>query len=146
LSRVSNGDTITVVRAGEERRIRFCGIDAPETAKRGEPGQPKGEESRQFVEEAIARFNGEVGIEFVEKDRYGRWVGEIWLNVGGEPPEIFLNAELVTNGLAWPYKQYWGNCPNKMTIAAAEEMANQSGAGIWLNPENMPPWEFRRKN
>jgi endonuclease YncB( thermonuclease family) len=86
-----------------------------------------------------------VGIEFVEQGRYGRWVGEIWLNVGGEPPEIFLNAELVLNGLAWPYKQYWGNCPNKMAIAAAEEMANQSGAGIWLNPENMPPWGWRRK-
>jgi endonuclease YncB( thermonuclease family) len=72
-----------------------------------------------------------------------RWIGEIWLNVGGEPPEIFLNAELVLNGYAWPYKQYWGNCPNKSAIAAAEEMATQSGAGIWLNSENIPPWEWR---
>ena len=37
VKRVSDADTITVTRDGEERRIRFCGIDAPETAhKAGE--------------------------------------------------------------------------------------------------------------
>jgi endonuclease YncB( thermonuclease family) len=36
----------------------------------------------------------------VEQDRYGRWVGEVWLNVGGEPPEILLNEQLVLNGYA----------------------------------------------
>jgi len=147
VSRVADGDTITVVRNGEERRIRFCGVDAPETAhKSGEISQSIGEAAKEFVEDAIARNGGKVGIEFVEKDRYGRWIGEIWLNVGGEPPEILLNEQLVLNGLAWPYKQYWGNCPNRSAIEAAEKMATQSGAGIWLDSANQPPWEWRRQN
>ena len=44
VARVSYGDTITVNRADEECQIRFCGIDAPETAHRSsEISQPVGD-------------------------------------------------------------------------------------------------------
>ena len=72
-------------------------------------------------------------------------VGEIWLLGGGTPTDIFLNADLVANGLARPDKQYRDNYPNRMVLETAEEMATQLGSGIWLDAENIAPWDWRRK-
>lgn len=133
VDRISDGDTITVSKKSDRRRVRFCGIDAPESS------QPGGKEAKQKLEELIERE--EVSIAFVEQDRYGRWIGEIFANPGSDR-EIFINEELVRLGLVWPYKQYWENCPNRDAIAAAEAIAVNP---IWEQPGNTPPWEWRRK-
>lgn len=133
IDRISDGDTIAVSKGSDRRRVRFCGIDAPESS------QPGGKEAKQKLEELIGRE--EVSIAFIEQDRYGRWIGEIFANPGSDR-EIFVNEELVKLGLAWPYKQYWGNCPNRDAIAAAESIAIDP---IWGKPDNIPPWEWRRK-
>jgi hypothetical protein len=55
----------------------------------------------------------------VEKDRYGRWVGEIWLNVGGEPPEIFLQMfSLIQLPKKLKGRFLWNECPlaNKFSL------------------------------
>jgi endonuclease YncB( thermonuclease family) len=59
---------------------------------------------------------------------------------------FFLNGEMVRAGYAWHYQQYSGDCPNKDAIAVAEEMAKESKAGVWANPNSQPPWVFRRQN
>lgn len=131
--RVSDGDTITVTRAGEERRIRFCGIDAPEK------NQPGGIESTQFLKNAIAAGGDKVGLTFVEQDRYGRWVAEVWAN------EQLLNSLQVVAGHAWPYKKYWGNCPNRAAIASSEVSAEQEGRALWKQAGAIAPWDWRRR-
>lgn len=142
VDRVSDGDTITVSKRSDRRRVRFCGIDAPETAHRpGEISQAGGEEAKEALEKIIQESEGKVAIAFIEQDRYGRWIGEIFANPGSDR-EIFINEELVRLGLVWPYKQYWGNCPNRDAIAAAEAIAIDP---IWGKPDNIPPWEWRRK-
>lgn len=133
IDRISDGDTIAVSKESDRRRVRFCGVDAPESS------QPGGKEAKQKLEELIGR--GEISIAFVEQDRYGRWIGEIFANPGSDR-EIFINEELVKMGLVWPYKQYWENCPNRDAIAAAESIAVNP---IWKQPGNIPPWEWRRK-
>ena len=137
--KVSDGDTITVKKNEEQRKVRFCGIDAPEKK------QPLGAESREFLENLISLNRNEVSITFVERDRYQRWIGEVFVNPGTNQ-EKFVNEEMIKNGHAWPYKQYWDNCPNKSAIAAAEEIANKTGKGIWLNPQNIQPEKWRRSN
>ncbi|HEY9836155.1 MAG TPA: thermonuclease family protein [Vampirovibrionales bacterium] len=72
VTRVSDGDTITVQKDGEERRIRFCGIDAPES------NQPGDRESKEFLAGMIRDDGDRVGLTFVEQDRYSRWVAEVW--------------------------------------------------------------------
>lgn len=140
---IADGDTIAVTKDGEKRRIRFCGIDAPETAyKSGEISQPGSEEAKEVLEEIISQSSGEVSIAFIEQDRYSRWIGEIFANPGSDR-EVFINEELVRMGLVWPYKQYWGNCPNRDAIAAAEAIAANP---IWEQPGNIPPWEWRKKS
>lgn len=136
---VSDGDTITVTNGRENRKVRFCGVDTPEKKQEGGP------EATAFVQKAIANSNNKVAVAFIEKDQYGRWVGEVFINAGSDN-EALLNAELILEGHAWPYKRYWNNCPNRLPLELAEEMANKSGKGLWLQPGAIAPWEWRRRN
>ncbi|MEB3830372.1 thermonuclease family protein [Phormidium sp. CCY1219] len=137
MTRISDGDTITVRQGNDERRIRLCGIDAPEK------NQPGGKEAKEFLARIISEGGDRVGMTFVEQDRYGRWVGEVW-----SAPETFeeqlLNSVMI--GHAWPYTKYWGNCPNRSALAASEQSAEQSGRAIWKQPGAIAPWEYRKRN
>ncbi len=95
LVRVVDGDTIIVDMKGENKRIRFLLVDAPEMSNGGIT-------SKQFVQDMIMP-----GQElFLEKDigatdRYGRELRYIYLNeedVGNI--EESVNAKLVEHGMA----------------------------------------------
>ena len=50
VERVSDGDTITALTSeGTKLRIRLLGIDAPEIPHGKKPGQPYGEEARDYL-------------------------------------------------------------------------------------------------
>lgn len=135
--KITDGDTITVKNTDNRQlKIRFCGIDAPESK------QKLGEDSTKLLTSLIADSNNQVAISEIEKDRYGRTVGEVFSfkNNGGE---IFINEELVKNGLAYHYKQYSSKCPNKNAIALAEDIAKSEKVGVWSG-EHQPPWEYRK--
>lgn len=132
VEKVFDGDTIEVTRINDRRRIRLCGIDAPEK------DQPKGEESKNLLTKLLE--NQKIAINFVEQDRYDRWIGEIFID--SKETKIFVNEIMVAQGMAWPYKKYWHNCPNQNAIAAAELRANNA---IWKLPESIPPWEWRQQ-
>jgi micrococcal nuclease len=54
VDRVSDGDTVTATDAsGTKLRIRLLGIDAPEIAHGSKPGQPFGEEARQYLDSLV---------------------------------------------------------------------------------------------
>jgi len=54
ITRVSDGDTVTATDARSTKlRIRLLGIDAPEIAHGNKPGQPFGEEARQYLDYLI---------------------------------------------------------------------------------------------
>ena len=65
-----------------------------------------------------------------EEDRYGRTVAEVEVFTGqvtdkGERVNLFVNGEMVKQGLAYHYKQYSGNCLNKDAIVYAEADAQK---------------------
>ena len=84
---VSDGDTITVLHQGKPERIRLHGIDCPE--KR----QAFGNRAKQFTSTLV--FSKTVTVQAVDRDRYGRTVGEVLL-----PDGRSLNRELVRAGFA----------------------------------------------
>jgi len=51
--------------------------------------------------------------------------------------ESFINAEMVSEGHAWHYQRYSGNCPNRSAIIQAANSTQLTGT---------PPWEFRKGN
>ncbi|NJR72948.1 MAG: thermonuclease family protein [Scytonema sp. CRU_2_7] len=113
VSSVADGDTITVKRDGETKKIRFCGIDAPETKHGKQPGQLLGNESKEKLQSLVALAKNQVIIIPVETDRYGRTVAEVMASVSGEwGIEMSFQEEMLKSGMAYYYKQYASNCPN----------------------------------
>ncbi len=123
---VSDGDTITVLHNGKGERIRLHGIDCPE--KR----QAFGKRAKQFTSTLV--FGKTVTVQVVDRDRYGRTVGEVLL-----PDGRSLNHELVRAGLAWMYRRY----TNDQSLSDLEEEARVARRGLWADPHAVPPWEWR---
>lgn len=139
---VKDGDT---VKLEDGRDIRFCGIDAPETEKRGKPGQPGGEDAKKFLEKLVQKSGGNGYLIETDKDRYGRTVGEIVLIVPDAPGgEMNANSELLMSGNAYFYRQY-SNCPNADRFEIAEGIAQKAKAGLWAHPGFEKPWDFRKR-
>ncbi len=90
---VSDGDTITVLHNGKGERIRLHGIDCPE--KR----QAFGNRAKQLTSNLV--FAKTVTVQVLDRDRYGRTVGEVLL-----PDGRSLNQELVKAGFAWWYRRH----------------------------------------
>ena len=106
VKKVYDGDTITVdIDLGLDiwlrgQKIRLANIDAPEV--RG-PEKEEGLKSRDWLRDKI--LGKEIILRTIKDTRgkYGRWVGEIWLE---EDIEYFnINELLVENGLA-EYAEY----------------------------------------
>jgi micrococcal nuclease len=101
---IVDGDTIDVVidlgfKITTFQRIRMARVDTPETynVKRDSDEYQNGLVSKQYVEQRIAANNNEIILE-TEKvpEKYGRYIGTIWLADSTIP----LNDELVEKGLA----------------------------------------------
>jgi endonuclease YncB( thermonuclease family) len=131
IDKVSDGDT---VRLQDGRRIRFCGIDAPEKA------QPLGP---QATVRLAAIIQGEIRLQPIETDKYGRTVAELWVQKPGENIYTSVNAAMAQAGMAWHYAKYSQNCPSQAAIVAGETEAKGKRLGIWAG-FNQPAWEWRQ--
>jgi len=131
---VHDGDTITVLDSTDtQHKIRLAGIDAPEL------GQGYGRVSRDNLARLIAGKT--VSVDWKKYDKYGRIVGKVLL--GGKDQ----NIEQIRAGLAWHYKKYQGeqSPEDRKTYAEAENSARAKRAGLWKEPNAIPPWEWRHQ-
>ena len=140
--KVSDGDTLVVRQGQREMKIRFCGIDAPETKHGKQPGQPLGLESKANLQKLVDEVEGKVLVSPIESDRYGRVVGEVFSSKNGS--EKFLNEEQLSSGNGYLYAQYAGKCPNKIALQNAERIAQSKKLGVWSG-NYQRPWDYRRQ-
>lgn len=126
---VTDGDTIGVLVANEEYKIRLHGIDTPERK------QDFGTRAKQFTSDLV--FGKEVRVEVKYRDRYGREVGVVYLVDGRN-----LNHELVKAGMAWWYEEY---APNDETLEQLQTEARKNRRGLWRDPHPQSPWDFRKQ-
>ena len=125
--KVQDGDTLTVLVARGEVRVRLDGIDAPEMA------QPYGRRSRESLAELCAAKQAQVAEQ--GRDRYGRTIGRV--SCGGVP----ANAEQVRRGMAWVFVRY---APAGSPLYAIEQDARGRREGLWADGQPMAPWDWRR--
>jgi micrococcal nuclease len=111
---VHDGDTLRC--SGE--RVRLWGVDAPEVRSGQTPAEPFAYDARDLL---IALTRGRVGCRFVERDRYGRFVGRCWSSA---TPDV--NAALIRSGFAVDYRRY-----SRGRYAVAEAEARERGVGQW---------------
>ena len=125
---VADGDTITVLDSTKQQhRIRLLHIDAPER------GQAYGRVAQKALAEKINQR--QVQVKYKEEDRYGRILGEVFLN------DESINLSLVQNGLAWPYFRY--NPPAHYLDAYRIAKLNKNG--LWQDSNPIEPEAFRHK-
>jgi endonuclease YncB( thermonuclease family) len=121
---VSDGDTFAL----NSQRIRLSGCDAPETAKRGRPGQPFGDAARDRLR---ALVEGREVVCTPAGRSYDRVVARC--TVAGRD----LCSALVADGLAWDEPLY-----SRGRYREEETSAACLGLGLWAGSA-IPPWAFR---
>lgn len=130
---VADGDTITVLdNTNTQYKIRLAGIDAPEKK------QPFGNVSKKSLSDMV--YDKQVSVEYNKQDRYGRTVGKVIVD------GVDVNLEQVKRGLAWFYKKYQNEQPlqDRLDYLHAQESAEKSKVGLWVEPTAIPPWDFRK--
>ncbi len=119
---VVDGDTIAV--EGTEARIRFYGIDTPESKQTCDDANGQrylcGSQAAQYLASLIGR-NGRVQCFEEDRDRYGRVVAECVTR-----GNVVLNAEMVRAGWAVEYKRY-----SDGRYTAEENEAKAARRGLW---------------
>jgi endonuclease YncB( thermonuclease family) len=127
--RIANGDTLTILDARKrEHTVRLAEIDAPES------NQVFGAQSRQSL--SALCFKKTAQIEWREKDRNGRYIGQV-ICAG-----VNVNAEQVRRGFAWVSPRF--TQPGS-PLYEIEAYARFREIGLWADPRSMPPWEWRAR-
>ena len=142
LSKVIDGDTLTATCDRTSLKIRLCGIDAPEMS------QQFGKEAMAKLESLVKTDGDKILVSAIELDKYGRTIAEVEVVTGqrtdrGEMVNLFVNGEMARTGLAYEYKQYSSNCPNREAIANAEDEAKSKKLNVWSGNYEKP-WDYRR--
>ncbi len=88
-----DGDTIDVLMEGREYRVRYIGIDTPETVHPTRGEEPYGREASSRNKELVSGQTVYLEKDVSETDRYGRLLRYVWLADGS-----MVNATLVAEG------------------------------------------------
>jgi micrococcal nuclease len=130
--------------------VRLYAVDAPETAKNGNPGQPFGKEAAKFVQDKL--MNKEVSLKLLAKDQYGRALATVTYEEDGamfmKGKRADISEELVKKGLAVVYRaggaQYGGSIDKWNRL---ENAAKKQKLGIWsLSAKDLEtPAEYKRR-
>ncbi|MDH4085279.1 MAG: thermonuclease family protein [Nitrospira sp.] len=126
---VLDGDTLEVLHTRHAERIRLYGIDCPE--KR----QAFGKVAKLATSSLV--FGQAVTVKPHDTDRYRRVVAEVFL-----PDGTNLNHQLVKDGWCWWYRKY---APEDTVLEALEREAREAKRGLWVDPQPVPPWEWRKR-
>lgn len=121
VTRVIDGDTIEI--AGGER-VRYIGIDTPETVNPNKPVQCFGVEAsnknKELVEGKIVRLEKDT----TDRDKYRRLLRYVYVG------DTFVNLELVKQGFAHSYF-YPPDTKYQDQIIVAQQEAENSKNGLW---------------
>lgn len=123
VERVVDGDTI--VLAGGER-VRYIGVDTPESVKPGTPVQCFAKAASRFNARLLEGKRVRLRYDAERRDRYGRTLAYVYREADG----LFVNAELVRRG----YATTLTIPPN---VAHADDFrrlagsARRAGRGLW---------------
>jgi micrococcal nuclease len=126
VTRITDGDTIRVMVGGVEEKVRYIGVDTPESVKPGTPVQCFAKAASAFNAKLIEGRRVRLETDAEARDRYGRLLAYVYR----EPDGLFVNAELVRGGYAQPLTI----APNvrfaeRFRSLAAD--ARRRGAGLW---------------
>jgi micrococcal nuclease len=122
--RVIDGDTTVVATGGLEYRVRYIGIDTPETVDPRKPVECYGREASQRNRELVEGETVELEKDVSETDQYDRLLRYVW--VDGE----MVNAILVSEGYA-VVVTYPPDVKYQELFLELQRQARAEGQGLW---------------
>lgn len=132
LTRVVDGDTIIVRRNGVEERVRFAGIDTPETVKANTPVQCYGPQASRATHNLLD--NQLVLLESDPTqptyDQYGRRLAHVWTIDAEGTAKLLVSWYLVRNGFAHAHT-YGTPTSWQPEYDSAQSAARRQGLGFW---------------
>jgi len=148
LIRVVDGDTIVVLYADEETKVRLIGIDTPESVNPDESRNSEYGETASRYTKSLLYGKNTVFLQFDEErsDMYGRTLAYVWLkgdvdvNDTQDISNYMLNGLLITNGYAID-KMYLPNIRYADTFSILRADAYAQKAGLWAEEGFHKLWE-----
>jgi len=133
VAKVIDGDTVEL--AGGER-LRLLGIDAPES------DHPFHDAAKIFLDSLASNRAFEIKFSKKRRDGYGRLLGYIYID------SVFINAEVVRNGLAYVYLMKDNLTDNGMieTLINAQNEAIDRKLGLHAIKHHAEPYYPARNN
>ena len=100
---------------------------------------PKGQAFGTRAKHAASElpFGKQVTVQTHGYDKYKRILGVVIL-----PDGLNLNQELVKEGRCWWYRKY---APGDTVLEGLENEARKARKGLWVDPQPVPPWEWRKR-
>jgi len=96
--RVVDGDTVRVALAGGVERVRYIGVDTPESVKPGTPVQCYAHKASAENARLVGGRRVRLVLDVEPRDRFGRLLAYVYRADDG----VFVNAQLVRRGFARP--------------------------------------------
>jgi endonuclease YncB( thermonuclease family) len=131
---ITDGDTVHVVIDGTEYRLRYIGIDTPETVAPDTPAEAYGPEAATANALMVGGEDVVLEADVSDTDRFDRLLRYVWLapGTGDDPTEAWtlVNLELVRAGLA-DARDYPPDTKYSDHLEAAEDQARDQGLGMW---------------
>jgi len=124
--RVVDGDTIRVRLDGHTERVRYIGVDTPESVKPGTPVQCYAKRAAAANAALVAGRSVRLVGDVEQRDRYGRLLAYVYR----EPDGAFVNAQLVRDGYARTLT-IAPNVAHARQFAQLAQAARRGGRGLW---------------
>jgi micrococcal nuclease len=123
-TRVVDGDTIVVKIGLEEFKVRYIGIDTPETVDPNRPTGFFGKEASQKNTELVLGRTLKLEKDVSDTDKYGRLLRYAYVD------NVMINSELVRLGYA-KAATYPPDIKYSALFVKMEQEARQNKRGLW---------------
>lgn len=127
--KVVDGDTIEVEYLGENRKLRYIGVDTPETVDPRRPlqcfGKEASNENRYLVEGKTVSLEKDVS----DTDKFGRLLRYVYIKLD-DGTTLFINDYLVREGFA-QVNSFPPDIKYQERFIAAQKEARENNRGLW---------------
>lgn len=136
VTRVVDGDTIWVEDDhGEKFKVRIIGVDAPETEKEDQDGEPFAEEAYAFAQQTLSNRIVYLERDVSDVDQYDRLLRYVWLDkpANGDKEtfeRLNFSALLIRGGYARAVA-YGEDTRYESELRALERLARTDNLGMW---------------
>lgn len=128
---VTDGDTIEVEYQGKKRKLRYIGINTPETVDPRKPvecfGKQASEENKRLLEGGKVLLEKDVS----DTDKFDRLLRYVYLSLG-DGTKLFVNDYLVRGGYAYAYT-YPPDVKYSGRFFQAQKEARENLRGLWAS-------------